>query len=271
MNRFAAFLLFFVLPVAVVCGASVVVENDDFAVQVNNEQNPKYFFWRRAEPARRWKVQFSQMLEIGANGTDVPGSRIALSSLRWEFEFPDEPEPEPEPEPESEPEVANDLPFALTGTFEENKKDPRFSSVRFEQHLAFDAAEMKFDIALLDYAWVSDDPDARLRLEWKLLDQGDGESSTAECGAGCCAGEVFFGAAGEAETGTARAVRASLGCGAKLTVTYDHFDGSLYHDPSFGYAQEATTSSSSFSARSFSSSSGASWSSSPATRLLPRW
>jgi len=218
-----------VCSLAVADNNNVHVETDNFVVDANGNQNvPFYSYYLKSNDEERHSVKFSQLYECIGGGGAVPSksstpncqkygpSNLALPSLSWSF---------------SDVQESNGvLGFNITVTSTES----RFDFFQLRNHVRKNAShELKFDVVIQGYNWVSSNPDARLALLFIL----NGEESAEYW-------EVAPTASSDGDTILVESSADADNNGRKEYVIYNHFDENLVHDPIFGISTAVVISSS---------------------------
>ena len=218
---------------------TLVFDNDEFQVEVTGNSNvPKYVFFSKDEPDDKHKVMFQAMYEVDGDGNKFGTSNIALPSLKWTI---------------SDEEVADDgsLVFWINATQPakscKNSNEDRFSTFALRNEL-FNGT-VKFDVILDDYDWCENATEA-LHLVWKMNqdkkdDAAEGEEPVDEAEDKLCFSDnICFNITTTANVtnsdgeSTEIPVKLESGNGAPITIVYERFNGSLYHDPQFGYFEK---------------------------------
>jgi hypothetical protein len=217
------------------CGNGVC-EAGDFFVEVNGNGNvPKYKFWFGENATNTYSVMFQQMFEA-INGSKYGPSNIALPSLTWTWT------------PFVYNESGSSYNFNITAVNSGHGNKQQFSMLQLRNHLhganVSKDAYLKFDVLIDNYTWVSTDPTAQLVLVFQMNVNGANASFSLRTKSNAVGnGEVYFqitsmanswsGADRNHEGETPASL--TLQGGNSIWLTYNHFEGNLEHDPSFGY------------------------------------
>jgi hypothetical protein len=116
----------------------------------------------------------------------------------------------------------------------------QFSSLVFPHRITNTSTgfDLKFDVVVNDYAWVSSDSNAALLLNWRFATNGNEKlTSTATNGTYTVQlGNVYFDVQlnADASSGDVNVLANVTESGKSVDVIYSHFQGSLRHDPGFG-------------------------------------
>jgi hypothetical protein len=200
---------------------------------------PKYMFTAADNTNTTYKIMYQKIYESDAAGNKV-GKPISLPRLTWAFE----------------PDVTDPSVFWIrnTGVNGGGLTVP-WTKLEFKNRLFDDT--VKFDVILDGYTWSSADATA-LNFAWKFSataneqeelpesDPGLAPDAGAEPTAVCFGnGIMCFDIAETANvtnptTGAVTVIDVALSFdGAEgVTISYERFEGNLYHDPAFGFVAE---------------------------------
>jgi len=169
-------------------------------VQVTGNENvPKYTYSLASNPNDVYSVKFDRLYETTANKA-VTGN-IALASLKYVFTQPMD--------------NGNETTFNITSS-----TTAQFSSLRIVNHLnnRQNTSSLKFDIFVDNYVWVSNDAAAQLVISFAFTGGNRG----------------YFTIAPTAKATSGTVAVNLVDNGGQKYITYDHFTGSLEHDPTLG-------------------------------------
>ncbi len=232
---------------------TTTLETDALIMEIRGDSNvPQFFFWENANDTTTYKFQLDQIFEAIDNNSNgiydlgedlkVPNTLIALSSRTWDFsEF----------DLEIENDVTTAIHFNLTSVEDhtnDNGNGPVTNEVmiQFRIHLYLDEeASIKFDVVIDGYEFAEDE--AMLVVAFKLITTENENEVQAqvqnEVQNKLTFGDAYFESKDTADVnGTSEqlAVGLSYGleegneAGNKIYLAYEHFDGSMVHDPILG-------------------------------------
>jgi len=232
-----------------------VFETGDLAISVPTSQVPFYFFWNVDDNTTIYRVHFDTMFEINdlndngiydqQNDTLIAQSVTPLSQLTWEMSSIEE----------TTDGTAHITSFNLTGYV--TGTNPHVTEdlvVQFNNHIIEQDGhtEVKFDVLIFNYSWVS--VDSLLVLGFKITTAdptfGDPQLIKTQLQTRAQFGDAYMDSVSEASSGASYkhqvAARVSVGSRSALNtsdisprvyITYSHFDGDLRHDPTIGILQ----------------------------------
>jgi len=202
MNN-AVILVVLILGMVVGDNTNFQVTAGNFVVSVTGNENvPKYNYWLQSAPLDTYSVKFDLLYETTGNGNARAGT-VGLASLSYVFSNPVD--------------NGNETTFNITsGPANQNQ----FTSLRIVNHLGkqSNTTSLKFDIFVDNYVWQSNTAGAKLVISFAFTGGSHG----------------FF-TSHPTATATSGIIAVTLSDqGGEKYLTYDHFTGSLEHDPTFG-------------------------------------
>ena len=233
---------------------TVTLETDALIMEIRGASNvPQFFFWENANDTTTYKFQLDQIFEAIDNNTNgvydldedtmVANSMISLTSRIWEFsDFVLETDAD---------DVTTAIHFNMTSTEDhttEHGNAPVTNEVmiQFRIHIYLEQeASIKFDVVIDGYEFANDE--AMLVVAFKLItteNQNEVQAQVkSEVQNKLSFGDAYFESKDTADvngTNEQLAVGLSYGLeegeesGNKIYLAYEHFDGSMVHDPILG-------------------------------------
>lgn len=205
---------------------AVEINNGELAIKVTGNDNvPQYSFWSPNANDSKYQVKFNRLFEaIDENGnglydkgedSKVPSSSESLSSLKWNF---------------SSIETENNK-----STFNITSYDGEYM-IQFINHLDSSKSELKFDIVIQNYTFLSDSEDAILVLGFHLLSnnkQASQNGNTVNFGS-----NAYFKSESNAtvgnETLSVQMSEADEEGSPMAFLAFEKFEGNLFYDPTIG-------------------------------------
>jgi hypothetical protein len=225
---------------------NIQVQNDNITIQVTGDQNvPQYTFWAHGQNATKYMVKFVDLFEAIDEDEDgyyepgvdhvVQSTVNALSALHWGI---------------------SNFSVDAEGTINFNITSQNAPyRITILNHLS-DSALLKFDIKIENYTFSSNDENAMLVLGFHLLtvsgalDESGGDSQSpqatqvtenqinfgpnayfkSEDKANNSISNIHVGLTDLSDTGQPLAY-----------LAYEHFNGTVLHDPSFGILPNSNT------------------------------
>lgn len=203
----------------------------DFYLRITGNDNvPMYQFYSVAQEHKgdKYLLKFNSIYECDEDEKPV-GNKIALSSLDWAFG------PVLEEDGGVHFTMKSSAATGLYVTFMLYVLDQcSFKFVEFDNHLKSNASaesKVKFDVAIDTVQWKK--ATALLCMDYRFHSTGkDDDASDVKDGKKASVGDANFQVAETAEDKSGNEIRTRMRAGSKkLTVMYDHFDGSMMHDP----------------------------------------
>jgi len=225
-------------------------KNSQYTVDLTGNGNvPKYTFYLNSNSSNKWNVQFQQLFEaqLADNSYKKIGpSNVALPSLNWEIS-----------ESTSDKEK---ITFTMKGT---PKNKGSFQSISFVNHLNLtnmsnqtkptDLPALKFDVLISDYKWTSNTNDTVLILAFKFQQGGSSDMEINKNGDTVTLNGAYFfinttalALVHSPASSTPLDVKMVLPSASEegsdsssgmIWLVYDHFTGSLEHDPELGFGE----------------------------------
>jgi hypothetical protein len=217
--------------------------NEYFAISVNGNGNvPKFTFWYTSDPATQYFLRFQQLFEaswVGNRLKKYGPSNIALPSLDWSWT--------PVVQLGSNSSSFQQYTFNISSSY-----PPQFDLLRFTNVITVTNGNLtgKIDVEIDNYRWVSPDSNAKLVLLFRLStfnDNSTSEGTQQDSNTVVLAGAWFKIAPTAIALPSNTVINVNLQYvgndggedGNGIWVIYDHFSGSLIHDPDFGLSLTA--------------------------------
>lgn len=231
----------------------MVLDAGNFICEVNGGgQVPKFTYYLASNSIDKYFVQAGALYECEGNAEQCgkKTGNVALSSADWTFS--------------TYRETNTSYELTMTSSLVTN----RWSELSIVTYLEEGKPEVKFDVKITNYSWVSTNPNATLVF---VFSQGPMQNSTTNDTSSGVPTSTYFRIVPTATTDSGMwntechaplclslctverstcllsfASLLSLGeiavslyssSGGKQYLTYEHFEGSLFHDPSFGIVE----------------------------------
>ncbi|MCE7735618.1 MAG: hypothetical protein GPJ54_12115 [Candidatus Heimdallarchaeota archaeon] len=219
-------------------GDNILIETDTLAVEIKGGSNvPYFFFWHQDEVNMTYNLHLDRIFEVEDTNennvydtdleTEVLNSRMNLASLNWEFsEFVED----------VVDGITTGLHFNLTSNDSNAHPNDSDPIIQFRVHLNSDnAAELKFDVVIDDYTFVSDT--AMLVIGYKITTS---ENRAMERNNDTVSfGDGYFQYEENATANSTRNIQVGLSTNVEnnnpmIFLAYEHFEGLMVHDPIIG-------------------------------------